>query len=189
MTLKQHNKSNKENNNMLLNNFGAILANALADDSLTEGIKCTTGNLPVANNLRQAPTSRSALSSVIDSTTYAKNENGSSSGQWAFGFGDGTTPPTIEDYKFSGNLVEPTIVGGSGSTSNGSNGATFQVAVINNTESAMTINEIGLFSSLKNYACVMLTRDVLPEPVVLEPGASKGFQIFIDTQSFVSNAG
>ena len=52
----------------------------------------------------------------------------------------------------------------------------------------MTINEIGLFLRAGGYGCVMLTRDVLPQPVVLQPGESKGFQIYIDTQSFISNA-
>lgn len=171
---------------MLLKNFGAILANALADDALTEGIKCTTGELPVATSLRELPQSTGSLNMVIDSEVYIANSASSGAATWAFGFGDGTTPPTIDDYKFSGNLVAPNIV--SGSVSNGSNGSTWQMTVINNTEETMTINEIGLFiKTSSSYGCLMLTRDVLPQPVILEAGASKGFQIFIDTQSFVTN--
>lgn len=173
---------------MLLKNFGAILANALAGDLLTEGFKCSTGELPKANGLKAMPLSVQSISNIVSSTTYTANSKVSTNSVFAFGFGDGTTPPTIDDYKFSGNLVVPTIVASSGSTSNGSNGATYQMVVVNDTESAMTINEIGLFTQLTNNGCVMLTRDVLPQPVVLQAGASKGFQIFIDTQSFIANA-
>lgn len=173
---------------MLLKNFGALLANALADDTLTEGIKCATGDVPVAPNLKGMPTSTSSITSIISSGVYTSNLSQSGNSQWAFGFGNGTTPPTVDDYKFSGELVVPSLVSGSGSSSNGSNGATFQMSVINNTDSAMTINEIGLFIQQTLCGCVMLTHDILPEPVVLEPGASKGFEIFIDTQSFISNA-
>ena len=125
---------------------------------------------------------------IIDSETYVQNGNSVGTTSWAFIFGDGTTPPTIEDYKLSGNIVEPSIVSGTGSATNGSNGITWQMTVINNTENSITIGEIGLCNELLGIGCIMLTRDVLPQPVVLEPGASKGFQIFIDTQSFVANA-
>ena len=174
---------------MLLKNFGALLANALADDTLTEGVlKCTTGEFPAAVDLRKMPNTTSSLSNVVSSITYGNNEGGSSAATWAFGFGDGTTPPTIDDYKFSGELVTLSIMQSTGIASNGSNGATFQMVVINRTGGAVTINEIGLFSQVVNLGAVMLTRDVLPEPVVLDPGDSKGFEIYIDTQSFISNA-
>lgn len=171
---------------MLLKNFGALLATALTGKTLTEGVKCTTGELPVASGLLQIGPNGS-LSNVINSKEYAANSYISKASQWAFGFGTGTTPPTIDDYKFSGDLVTPTLVSVSGTAYNGSNGSIFAMAVINPTQEAMTINEIGLFRSVESYSCVMLTRDVLPQPVVLQPGESKGFQIYIDTQSFISN--
>lgn len=173
---------------MLLKNFGAILANALTDDPLTEGIKCTTGELPASANIKNMPSTVSALNTVVKSATYIANSSTAMNAAWAFIFGDGTTQPTIDDYKLSGDIVEPDTVSGTGSASNGTNGATFQMTVINNTESAMTINEIGLCTQVVNSGCLMLTHDVLPEPVVLEAGGSKGFQIYIDTQSFISNA-
>lgn len=172
---------------MLLKNFGAYCAVAFTDDKLTEGIKCTTGEFPVNNGLKTLPPQLGVLFQIVSSITYNANTSGGSNSNWAFIFGDGTTPPTIEDYKLSGNIVEPTALG-SGSASNGSNGSTWQMIVINNTKTPMTINEIGLCNELPSFGCVMLTRDVLPEPVVLQPGASKGFQVFIDTQSFVANA-
>lgn len=173
---------------MLLKNFGAYCATAFTSDTLQEGIKCTVGELPFSSNLRALPSQLGSLGYTVSSETYSENANGASQSTWAFIFGDGTTPPTIEDYKLSGNLVEPSTVAGTGSASNGSNGITWQMTVINNTGSSITIGEIGLCSQISSYGCVMLTRDVLPQPVVLEPGASKGFQIFIDTQSFVANA-
>lgn len=172
---------------MLLKNFGALLATALTNTNLTEGVKCTTGELPIATSLlRMEP--NGYLSEVIDSNVYTVNSYTGTASRWAFGFGTGTTPPTIDDYKFSGDLVTPTLVPSSGTAHNGSNGSIFAMVVINQTQEAMTINEIGLFNKVPSYGCVMLTRDVLPQPVVLQPGESKGFQIYIDTQSFISNA-
>lgn len=171
---------------MLLKNFGALLAPALTSTDLTEGVKCTTGELPEATSLlRMGPYGN--LIKVIDSKVYTANSNTATTSGWAFGFGTGTTPPTIDDYKFSGDLVTPTLVPNSGTAHNGSNGSIFAMVVINQTQEAMTINEIGLFRAVPT-GCVMLTRDVLPQPVVLQPGESKGFQIYIDTQSFISNA-
>lgn len=173
---------------MLLKNFGALLATTLTNIDLKEGVKCTTGELPKATYLLGIGPS-SNLNEVISSNEYTANTNASAgtSSRWAFGFGTGTTPPTIDDYKFSGDLVTPTLVTPSGTAHNGSNGSIFAMVVINQTQEAMTINEIGLFRTAKS-GCVMLTRDVLPQPVVLQPGESKGFQIYIDTQSFISNA-
>lgn len=172
---------------MLLKNFGALLAPALTNTTLTEGVKCTTGELPEAPGLlKMGPSVK--LNEVIDSIEYAQNIPSNYNTEWAFGFGTGTTPPTIDDYKFSGDLVTPSYVQSSGVTYNGSNGSFFQMAVTNETQEAMTINEIGLFIKVEQFGCVMLTRDVLPQPVVLQPGEGKGFQIYIDTQSFISNA-
>lgn len=171
---------------MLLKNFGALLATVLTNTTLKEGVKCTTGELPKATYLSSMGPSAN-LTEVIDSNVYTANSSSNNSSRWAFGFGTGTTPPTIDDYKFSGDLVTPTYVTASGNAYNGSNGSIFAMVVINRTQKAMTINEIGLFRSIQS-GCVMLTRDVLPQPVVLQPGESKGFQIYIDTQSFISNA-
>lgn len=171
---------------MLLKNFGALLATALTNTALAEGVKCTTGELPIGTSLLSMEPIGN-LSEVIDSNVYTANSYSAKASQWALGFGTGTTPPTIDDYKFSGDLVTPTLVSGSGTAHNGSNGSIWAMVVTNQTQEAMTINEIGLFRK-NQYSCVMLTRDVLPQPVVLQPGESKGFQIYIDTQSFISNA-
>ena len=173
---------------MLLKNFGALLPTAFVNAMLQEGVKCTTGEFPANNGLRRLPQNQNSISEILATTTYEANQGGSVSGTFTFGFGDGTTPPTIDDYKFSGSLVTPAIGGSFGTITIGCNGTTFQIVVMNRTESAMTIKEIGLFMQVGGNGCVMLTRDVLPEPVVLETGASKGFEIFIDTQSFISNA-
>lgn len=173
---------------MLLKNFGALLPTAFANAVLQEGVKCTTGEFPANNGLKRLPQNQNSISEILATTTYEANQSGNGSGKFTIGFGDGTTPPTIDDYKFSGSLVTPAIGGTLGTISIGCNGITFQVVVMNRTESAMTIKEIGLFTQVSSYGCVMLTRDVLPAPVVLETGASKGFEIFIDTQSFIANA-
>lgn len=173
---------------MLLKNFGALLATTLSNLYLQDGIKCTTGEFPANNGLKRIPQTPNSISEILSTTTYEANQGGSGSGAYTVGFGDGTTPPTIDDYKFSGSLVTASIGGNFGTINAGSNGTTYQVVVTNKTESVITIKEIGLFMQVSGNGCVMLTRDVLPEPVVLEVGASKGFEIFIDTQSFVSNA-
>ena len=173
---------------MLLKNFGALLPTAFTNAILQEGVKCTTGEFPANDSLKRLPQNQNSISQILTTATYEANRGGSGNSTFTFGFGDGTTPPTIDDYKFSGSLVTPAIGGTFGTISVGCNGTTFQVVVMNKTESAMTIKEIGLFMQVSGSGCVMLTRDVLPEPVVLEIGASKGFEIFIDTQSFIANA-
>lgn len=171
---------------MLLTNFGALCASGLGYAPVTKGIETSTGEFPVASALCKIPTSTN-INSTISTDEYTANKSYSGAGAWSFGFGDGTTPPTVDDYRFSGNLVSPSYDDG-GVVSVGSNGVTWQMAVINDGDNSITINEIGLFIKASSSGCLMLTRDVLPEPVILEAGASKGFQIFIDTQSFVTNA-
>lgn len=173
---------------MLLKNFGAYCAVAFTNNDLTEGIKCTTGDFPANTYLKRMPRQLNTLYGITNADTYTSNAAGGSTAYWYFIFGDGTTPPTIDDYKLSGDIVVPTMVSGTASASSGSNGITFQMTVINNTETPMTIGEIGICNVISSGGCVMLTRDVLLQPVVLQAGASKGFQIFIDTQSFVANA-
>ena len=173
---------------MLLKNFGALLATAFTNAILQEGVKCTTGEFPANDSLKRLPQNQNSISQILTTATYEANRGGSGNGTFTIGFGDGTTPPTIDDYKFSGSLVTAALGVNRGTISVGCNGTTFQVVVMNKTESAMTIKEIGLFMQVSGSGCVMLTRDVLPEPVVLEIGASKGFEIFIDTQSFIANA-
>ena len=108
-------------------------------------------------------------------------------------FGDGDTPPTINDNKLSGNFLSYGLITSSSSVvSNGSDGFRFNAVIQNTYDSTnMTIKEIGLGIMTKNSAnsgiIVMLTRDVLDSPVILEPSATKGFEIFIDTQSFVTS--
>lgn len=114
--------------------------------------------------------------------------------------GTGDTPPTIDDYKLSGELLPlECIKQGTGSIDNGfvitpsTTGFSVYGALRNNTEVPVTIKEIALaMGSLMNsttYPMWLLTRDVLPEPAVLQVGEAKAFEVAIDTMSFVTNAG
>lgn len=115
--------------------------------------------------------------------------------------GDGDTPPTVDDCKLAGNLVALECIKQGTSTSNegfvttaSSTGFTIYGAFRNNTEAPVTIKEIALAvchitSSASTYPMWILTRDVLAQPVTLEVGAAKTFEVAVDTMSFVTNAG
>lgn len=98
--------------------------------------------------------------------------------------GTGNVTPTIDDYKLSGELVTGLISQGQETTAN-NNSITFSAIATNNTESPVTIKEIGLggyVSGTANCVC-LLTRDVLATPVTLNTGDSKTFSITIDFRS------
>lgn len=102
--------------------------------------------------------------------------------------GDGNTPVTYDDYKLSGNVVTNNLVSISSDIKYDTDTKTYittTVATYNNSESEpITISEWGTFASQNAYVSsskgvysnngnyVLLTREVLDEPVVIEPGTT-----------------
>lgn len=184
---------------MLLNNFRRVLVNTISQrlglsriDGMTKEIKTTRGKVYSPSNLNNIgnPTITGLIhlcSICTSGTSY--DSTSISTGTFSFSgckiyLGTGNVTPTIDDYKLSGELVTGLTSQEQDTTAN-NNSITFSAIATNNTESPVTIKEIGLGGyTTGSIACViLLTRDVLATPVTLNTGDSKTFSITIDFRS------
>lgn len=184
---------------MLLNNFRRVLVNTISArlglsqiNSMTGEIKTTGGTVykPISQNYMNFP-QIIGLNSYCNICTSGTSYDSTSIVTGSFNFseceiylGTGNVTPTIDDYKLSGELVTSLTSQGKNTTAN-NNSITFSAIATNNTESPVTIKEIGLggyCTGAKSFV-VLLTRDVLATPVTLNTGDSKTFSITIDFRS------
>lgn len=180
---------------MLLNNFRYFVVNTLKaswgfDDNTTSTprIKFTDGSLHSRDSSRQPNTISSTTIALLPSKFY--NTADTSSWNPAYSYmvlGTGDTPPTVEDYKLSGELITSLTYQGQ-PTLDDNNSLTYSILVTNNTEQPVTIKEVCLALGTETIsdnsgAAALLTRDVLPNPVTLNVGDSKTFSITIDFRS------
>lgn len=184
---------------MLLNNFRRVLVNTISSSlslsqlmGMTGEVKTTGGKVykPASDTYIDSP-QMSGLSSNCNICTSGSNYDETSVPASRFNFtgceiylGTGNVTPTIDDYKLSGKLVTGLKSQQQNTTAN-NNSITFSAIATNNTESPVTIKEIGLGGYIAGSTpCVfLLTRDVLPTPVTLNTGDSKTFSITIDFRS------
>lgn len=183
---------------MLLNNFRRVLVNTISDSLSLSQINGMTGEMKITGGTVYKPASSymdfpqiNGLSNDCNICTSSENYNSTRIPTVGFNFagckiylGTGNVTPTIDDYKLSGELVTGLTSQGQSTTAN-NNSITFSAIATNNTESPVTIKEIGLGGyNTGSSACVfLLTRDVLPTPVTLNTGDSKRFSITIDFRS------
>lgn len=189
---------------MLLKNFGSLLAGSIVNGNINISgiIKSTAGNKQTWDSTNSAKLGYESIE-IADylkiQTNYnsTSTSNASATPQLAIILGDGTTEPTPDDYALSGNLITNISALGIGvdafNVYASSNGVTVSGELRNTGTEPVTIREIALVQagfdlSSGKAPMIMLTRDVLPEPVVLGAGAGRVFEVFIDTQSFVANA-
>lgn len=181
---------------MLLNNFRRVLVNTIADSlrlseigGMTREIK-TTGGVMYQSASMVYPQIGGLYSNcnICKSDTYYNSTTVTTSNVSFAGceiyLGTGNVTPTIGDYKLSGELITG-LTSQKQSTTATNNSITFSAIATNNTESPVTIKEIGLggyFSGTGPFV-VLLTRDVLATPVTLNVGDSKTFSITIDFRS------
>ena len=95
--------------------------------------------------------------------------------------GAGATPPTIEDYKLENLVSNYTVVAQTHTTFSGYNANAFIITrTIQNSSSAepLTIKEVGLFGG-DGQQLYMIAREVLDEPVILQPGEKHAFTMTI----------
>ena len=183
---------------MLLNNFRRVLVNTISNSlglsqkmGMTGEIKSTGGLVykPASQTYMDSP-QISGLSSNCNICTSGTNYDGTNIPTSRFSFtgceiylGTGNVTPTIDDYKLSGELVTGLTSQEKRTTANNNN-ITFSAIATNNTESPVTIKEIGLGGYYNSPDCAfLLTRDVLATPVTLNTGDSKTFSITIDFRS------
>lgn len=180
---------------MLLNNFRRVLVNTISDDlklsqtmGMTGEVKTTGGTM--CNSPSQKYPQIGGLNYVCNICTSSTDYNSTSVPTSNTNFsgceiylGTGNVTPTIDDYKLSGELVTGLTSQEQNTTAN-NNSITFSAIATNNTESPVTIKEIGLGGYFNSIGCVfLLTRDVLATPVTLNTGDSKRFSITIDFRS------
>ena len=184
---------------MLLNNFRRVLVNTISNSinlSQTKGmtveIKTTGGTVykPSAQVYIDFP-EIDGLHPSCNICTSGTSYDSTSITTGSFGFsgceiylGTGNVTPTIDDYKLSGELVTG-LKSQEQSTTANNNSIKFSAIATNNTESPVTIKEIGLggYYNGNTPFVVLLTRDVLATPVTLNTGDSKTFSITIDFRS------
>lgn len=182
---------------MLLNNFRRVLVNTISKNLILSKLDGMTGEIKTTMGTVYNPGGRhypqiNGLSDVCKICTSDKNYNGTDITTTNVNFsgckiylGTGNVTPTIDDYKLSGELVTGLTSQGEETTAN-NNSITFSAIATNNTESPVTIKEIGLGGYVQSTGFVsvfLLTRDVLATPVTLNTGDSKKFSITIDFRS------
>lgn len=184
---------------MLLNNFRRVLVNTISSSLNLSQTKGMTGEIKTTGGTVCNPASKTYMdfpqisglnsncSICIGSGTY--DSTSIPTGSFNFSgcqiyLGTGNVTPTIDDYKLSGELVTG-LTSQEKSTTANNNSITFSAIATNNTESPVTIKEIGLGGYFTGSTpCVfLLTRDVLTTPVTLNVGDSKTFSITIDFRS------
>jgi hypothetical protein len=184
---------------MLLNNFRRVLVNTISGRLILSQIMGMTGEIkstggavykPLSSTYTDSP-QITGLSSNCAICTGGGSYDSTNIPTSQFVFqgceiylGTGNVTPTIDDYKLSGELVTG-LTSQEKSTTANNNSITFSAIATNNTESPVTIKEIGLggYTSGSTACVVLLTRDVLPTPVTLNTGDSKTFSITIDLRS------
>lgn len=190
---------------MLLNNFRRVLVNTLTNavsvatgnfTSMTNEIRKTSGNTFTSavfyRNYPYLTSDFANIANLVSENIY--NGDYSPDGNVNFStcrlaLGNGDTPPTIDDYKLSGDLITGLDCQIRSTTVN-NNSITFSIIVTNNTSNSVTIKELGLagcYIQSSNYFTVLLTRDVLPTPVILNTGDSKTLSITIDFRSLTDS--
>lgn len=175
---------------MLLKNFSyglvSLFLKANSDGSLAY-FKGTQGqDVGIDSGTNIPPKRFTFISSAVYNGSYGRITGGNTS-YFAAAYGTGNTPPTIDDYQLSGSLISGLSVTNADIDVN-ANGITFSHSITNTGNTSVTINEIALCvlgGSGGSLACVMLTRDVLAEPIVLGPNEQRNVSIFIDSNSFV----
>lgn len=95
--------------------------------------------------------------------------------------GAGATPPTIDDYKLDSLVSNYTVLAQTHTLFGQYGSSAFIITrTIQNPSSAepLTIKEVGLFGG-NNTQLYMIAREVLDEPIILQPGESHSFTMTI----------
>lgn len=168
---------------MLLRNFARVIFSNVS--SSIASVTCTATGEPVLSPGLQRYAPLTSLVSVA-ATGYTQNSAAHTSTDHVIFFGNGTTPPTVDDYCLAGDLLNGSLTRNSHSISYAANGVTLTINVSNKSTENITISELAWGTSCTAGA-VIYTRDVIT-PVTLAPSEGRTFSIFIDTMSFVTSA-
>ena len=156
---------------MLTNNYASLL-------SLSIGTK--SNNLPVCKDTNGSTVSpnKTWLATILQySITTITGDGEAQRGHWMV-FGEGSTPVKSSDISIESPITEGFDV--ISQTSNipyiYSSTAMTVTRIIQNTGSTpITISEVGLYGANVSTETIMLAREVLAEPITLQPGEKHSF--------------
>lgn len=172
---------------MLLKNFSYGLVSLFLKSASDDRLAYLKGTQGQNVGILSGTTITTDYYLIVNSNMYNGSYNTITGGSARFcaAYGTGNTPPTIDDYQLSGTPINGLQYSNVNVDVN-ANGITFSHSVTNSNNTSVTINEIALcVYSSSPAVCVMLTRDVLVEPIVLGPNEQRNVSIFIDSNSFV----
>ena len=171
---------------MILKNFNTIINQKIFSSSfLGDGFK-TTANIPGTY------LSGSNVSSITGQR-YSENNREMSTYDLIFiALGSGTTPPTVDDYKLVSKIPDAITkyIGNTISYLGNTMILTQTVTNISTGTENIEVNEVGIGlagNQTLTYPCLLITRSVLPETVVIAPGETKTFTVTLDTSKFINN--
>ena len=171
---------------MLVNNFKRLLAISMKNDMgfKSKNFSNATKNIPMppGSNMDYAKNNLKYVSGTYNNTNVALG----------LVIGSGGTTPKLTDYKLE-NEITTGFTENTGSVTFG-NGKTLLSMTIT-AGSTITINEVGVrlvvaavnASSTRDDCSILLTRSVLPEPIMLQSNQTKVFVVEIDYNSFIDN--
>ena len=171
---------------MILKNFNTIInQNIFSNLFLGDGFK-TTANVPGTYLLG------SDVKSITGQRYSEDNRTMSGYNVIFIALGSGTTPPTVDDYKLVSKISDTITKYTSNTLTFLGNTIILTQTVTNsstNTEN-IEVNEVGIGlaeNTTLTYPCLLITRSVLPETVVIAPGETKTFTVTLDTSKFINN--
>ena len=164
---------------MLTNNYYKALAMFLSAGAVLPAVKNYSGSDKTISKSYPADEVQFGANAVKQS--YVPNMANlvtSTAGTGGAIIGTGTTPPTVDDYCLSGDIISGFVYSVAHTATNDSGGVTFKsIFTITNTGSeAFTIGEVGLIgacaggtSTTASYKA-LFDRTVLDEPITIEAG-------------------
>ena len=172
---------------MLTNNWKNLVRAHLCfiSDDVTELTFTSCNGNVLSSKLGNVSTDYMYSMLLFSMGSVANNYSGKPSVPWGTGviFGDGTTPPTVDDFHLSGANIIPgsaytmTTVRSATINDDGSITRTALYTITNGSADDFTISEIGVYQSVpctgangheENY--VLMDRTLLDEPVTIPAG-------------------
>lgn len=154
---------------LLKGGTGSFIKTSGATQSATNNYN----SIALGNNYFQAASLFNPIFIHSTDTFNAANATNGTNNNYGSGvyFGNGTTPPTLDDYTFSGEILKNAGATSSVNIEEDDDGATYTaVYTISNTgDTDFTVSEVGLVWAYSTYR-ILFERTVLDTPVTIPAG-------------------
>ena len=141
---------------------------------LSSGMNNTDYSLTNTENYTAHVSAGSTSSSCLTLSQFVITGTGT---KFCIRLGSGVTEPTESDFKLSSAITGLTLVGSTKFNRNDTSILTVVSVYKNNTDSDITVNEIGLMFS--NTSTYLLGREVLDSPVTIKAGETYTFTVIV----------